>query len=178
MLPANKLMEESNELEERRLALSLASWVTTPPDIVKKMLQMAQVGPEDMIYDLGCGDARILIIAVEEFGAKRAVGYELREELYQASLQEIKWRNLQDKVVLIKGNLLEADLSEASVVTLFLSDKANELLRPKLEKELRCGTRIVSLTFKTDTWRMSDLTYGRPPPYFPMYLYVIPEAFK
>lgn len=140
---------------------------------------MARVGSEDVIYDLGCGDARILITAVEEFGAKKAIGYELREDLYQASLQEIKRRNLRDKVTLIKGNLYEADLSEASLVTLYLSYEANNLLRPKLEKELGCGTRVVSLTFKIDMWQISGLMYGRwCPPYFPIYLYIIPDAFK
>lgn len=139
---------------------------------------MAQVGPDDVIYDLGCGDGRILITAVEKFGAKKAVGYELREDLYQRSLQEIKRRNLQDKVVLIKGNFLESDLSEASVVTLYLSSEANELVRPKLEKELRSGTRIVSLTFKIHTWQISGLMYGWGPPRFPIHLYIIPEAFK
>jgi len=178
VLPKNRVVRRSDELGKRQSALSLTSWVAAPPDIVKRMLHVAQVGPEDVIYDLGCGDARILITAVEEFGAKKAIGYEVREDLYQRSLQEIKRRNLQDKVVLIKGNFLEADLSEASVVTLYLSSEANELVRPKLEKELRRGTRIVSLTFKIDTWHISDLIYGWRPPCYPIYLYIISEALE
>jgi len=158
--------------------LSLASWIATPPDIVKKMLQMAEVGPEDVACDLGCGDARILITAVEEFGAKKAIGYEIREDLYHASLHEIERRNVQDKVMVIEGNFLEADLSEASVVTLYLSHKATKPLRPKLEKELKCGTRVVSFLYKIDTWQISSLMYGWRPPSYPIYLYLIPEAFK
>lgn len=172
--------------------MSSVEWVATPNYVVKKMLKMAQVGPEDIIYDLGSGDARILIKAVEEFRAKRAIGYELKEDLYHISLHEIKRRNLQDKVIVFKSNLYEADLSEASVVIVYLSNKANELLRPKLEQQLRYGTRVVSLTFKINNWQASSFAYAGPSSYirfhrkfsssyaeyYPIYIYIVPEAFK
>lgn len=155
------------------------------------MLQFAELEPRDVIYDLGSGDARILILAVEEFKAEKAIGYEIREDLYQTSLREIHQRHLHDKVLIIKGDLYEANLSKASVLTLYLSNEANELLRPKLEKELRFGTRVVSLTFKIDGWQASNLTYSGCPPYhalprrcglvpfyYPIYLYKIPDAFQ
>lgn len=167
-------------------------WVAAPIYVVEKMLQMAQIGPEDIIYDLGSGDARILITAIEEFGAKRAIGYELREDLYHISLLEIKRRNLQDKVIVFKRNLYEADLSNASVIIIYLSNKANELLRPKLEKELRYGTRVISLTFKINNWQTSSFAYAGSPSYtrlhrkfsssyadyYPIHIYVVPGAFK
>jgi len=166
-------------------------WVPSPNNIVKKMLQIAQVGQEDVVCDLGSGDARLLIAAVEEFKAKKGIGYELREYLYQASLREIEKRNLGDKIELHKRNLYEADLTGVSVVTLYLSNEANNLLRPKLERELRYGTRVISLIFKIDNWQTNSLTWGgdvpdfRMPPlygfaylYYPIYLYTIPDAFK
>lgn len=171
--------------------MKYTSWIATPYDIARGMLQFAELGSGDVIYDLGSGDARMLILAVEEFKAKKAVGYEIREDLYQTSLREIDQRHLQDKVLIIKGDLYEANLSEASVITLYLSNEANELLRPKLEKELRFGTRVVSLTFKIDGWQVSNLTCGVRPPYhalprryglvpfhYPIYLYNIPDAFQ
>lgn len=171
--------------------MSVIPWVPSPNDVVKKMLHIARVGQEDVVCDLGSGDARILIAAVEEFKAKKAIGYELREHLYQVSLQEIEKRNLGDKIELHQRDLYEADLTEASVVTLYLSNQANELLRPKLEKELRYGTRVISLIFKINNWQTSCLTWGGQAPnlpmppfygcaylYYPIYLYVIPDAFK
>lgn len=166
-------------------------WVPSPKNIVTKMLQIAQVGQEDVVCDLGSGDARVLITAAEEFKAKRAIGYELREHLYQASLQEIGKRNLGDKIELHKRSLYEADLTQASVVTLYLSNEANDLLRPKLEKELRYGTRVISLIFKINNWQTNSVTWGGPLPkfpmapiygwaylYYPIYLYIVPDAFK
>ena len=156
--------------------MNLALWVGTPPSVVRKMLQMAQVGAEDVLYDLGCGDARILIMAVQEFGAKEAVGYEIRQDLCEASWRAIKHQDLQNRIVVIKGDLVQADISEASVIILYLSSIANELLRPRFEKELKCGTRIVSLIFKINAWRTSDSVYVAGG--LPIYLYTIPKAFK
>ncbi len=171
--------------------MSLPPWVPSPDNIVRKMLQTAQVGQEDVVCDLGSGDGRILIAAVQDFKAKKAIGYEILEHLYQTSLQEIEKRKLGDKIELHKGNLYEADLTEASVVTLYLSHEVNELLRPKLEKELRHGTRVVCLISKINNWQPSALAWGgevphfRMPPvygcafiYYPIYLYTIPDAFE
>lgn len=164
--------------------MNLDDWIASPIYVVKKMLDMAQVGPEDIIYDLGSGDARILIAAVEEFRAKRAIGYELSKDLYRISLLEIKRRNLQDKVILFKRDFYGADLSDASVIIMYLSDETNELLRPKLEEELSYGTRVVSLTFKINNWQISNFAYAGSPSYtrytqyYPIYIYVVPRAFK
>ena len=97
---------------------SLARWEPTPLETVKSILELAKVGPTDTVYDLGCGDARILIMAVKEFGAKRAVGYEIRQDLCEGSKKEIRRQHLQKRISVIKGNLLDADVSEASVITL------------------------------------------------------------
>ena len=139
------------------------------------MLELAQVGPEDVVYDLGCGDARILIMAVKEYGAKKAVGYEIEQDVYEKSMQEIQSQNLQDRITLIRDDLLNADLSEASVITLFLSTAANEYLRPKLEREAQPSTRIVSYVHSMKTWQANNTESW---PADRLYLYVVPQAFQ
>jgi len=154
---------------------SLVEWGPTPPGVIKKMLELAQVGPEDIVYDLGCGDARILMTAVKEFGVRKAVGYEIKQDLYEDSIKEIKKQNLQNRIALIRDDLLNADLSEASVITLFLSITANEHLRPKLEREAKPSTRIVSYVHPMETWQVNS-TELRPADR--LYLYVVPQAFQ
>jgi predicted RNA methylase len=155
--------------------------VLTSPYIVREMLQLAQVGREDVVYDLGSGDGRILIAAVKEFGAKKAIGYETNEDFYQASLSEIKHQDLQEKITVIKGDLFKADISEASVIALYLSPEAIKLVTPKLEKEANYGTRIVSRGFEINKWqpiKVKNLTYSTGNPSRPIYLYTIPESLK
>ena len=154
---------------------SLVEWGPTPSAVVKKMLELAQVGPEDIVYDLGCGDARILMMAVKEFGVRKAVGYEIKQDLYEDSIKEIKKQNLQNRIALIRDDLLNADLSEASVITLFLSITANEHLRPKLEREAKPLTRIVSYYHPMETWQVNS-TKLRPADR--LYLYIVPRAFQ
>lgn len=152
-----------------------AIWDPTPFETVKKMLELAQVGSKDVVYDLGCGDARILIMAVKEYGAKKAVGYEIKQDLQEKSTQEIHSQNLQDRITLIRDDLLNADLSEASVITLFLSTAANEYLRPKLEREAKHSTRIVSYVHPMKTWQVNSTESW---PADRLYLYVMPQAFQ
>jgi len=163
---------------------SLVQWVPTPFEIVRKMLELAQVSSNDTVYDLGSGDSRILIMAVEEFGVHKAVGYEIRKGLYQSSKQKIRYQNLQDRITLIKGDLLDANISKASVIVLYLSPKANERLRPKLEKEAKSGTRIISYDFPIGDWSTdkkvrlgkypsSERSYTKT-----IYMYVLPQAFS
>ena len=163
------------EVAEERKPVSLIQWVPTPLEIVRKMLEMAQVGPKDILYDLGCGDARILIMAVKEFGAKKAVGYEIRQDLYEGAMKEIKNQNLQNRVTLINGDLLGADLSEASVITMYLSTTANETVRPKLESEVKPSTRIVSHDFSFKTWQEENTESCSTAT---LYLYRVPQAFQ
>jgi hypothetical protein len=111
------------------------------------MLQLAKVGPGDIVYDLGCGDGRILFMAITEFNATKAVGYELNKSLYKKTLCEIKQRQLHEQIKIINENFFQANISEASVITLYLSSNANNRLAPKLLSEARTGTRIISHDF-------------------------------
>ena len=127
-------------------------FVPSPEVVIRRMLQLADVRENEVVYDLGCGDGRVLIIAAKEFGA-RAVGIEIRRDLYEQCLKRIRDLGLEDRVKVYHGNFFEYDLSDADVVTLYLLTSVNERLRPKLERELRPGTRVVSHDFEVPGWR-------------------------
>jgi len=127
-------------------------FVSTPEHVARKMLELARVGPDDIVYDLGAGDGRIIIMAAKEFGA-RAVGVEIRKDLYEQILKRIKLDGLEEKVKVINGDFFQVSVSEASVVTLYLLTTVNEKLRPKLERELRVGARVVSHDFEVPGWK-------------------------
>ncbi|NPA84922.1 MAG: methyltransferase domain-containing protein [Crenarchaeota archaeon] len=128
-------------------------YVPTPRHVAREMLKLAEVGPGDVVYDLGSGDGRIPIMAVEEFGASRGVGVEIRSDLCQIAWEEVKKRGLEDKVEIVNADALDVPLGEATVVTMFLLPDLMELLRPKLERELRPGARVVSHEYVMAGWR-------------------------
>lgn len=128
-------------------------YVPTPYVVVREMLKLANVGPEDVVYDLGCGDGRIVITAVKEFNAKKAVGVEKNLELVKIARKNVRDLGLEGRVEIISGDFFDVDISEATVVTLFLLTSVNEALRPKLERELRDGARVVSHEFRIPSWQ-------------------------
>jgi ubiquinone/menaquinone biosynthesis C-methylase UbiE len=134
------------------LLVSVAPFVQTPLEVAKKMLELAEVKPGETLYDLGCGDGRLILLAARDRGAI-STGIDLREDLLERAKTEIVRLGLQDKVNVIQGNFFDVDISAANVVTLYLTSSANERLRPKLEKELRVGCRIVSHDFKVPGWK-------------------------
>ena len=153
-----------------------APYLPTPPEIVRRMLKIARVGPGDVVYDLGCGDGRILIMAVKEFGADRGVGFEIRENLCTVALAEIERQGLQSRVKLVNRDLFDADLNEATVITLYLDESTNQRLKPKLERTARIGTRIVSYAYKIKGWKAAKkerLRGGGT-----IHLYTVPESIN
>ena len=134
--------------------MSIAPFVQTPLEVAKKMLDLSKIGPDEVLYDLGCGDGRLIILAGREIGAK-ATGIELREDLIERARTEIKRLNLEDKVKVIQGNFFDVAISDADVITLYLTSSANERLRPKLEAELKPGARVISHDFKVPGWKPS-----------------------
>ncbi|MBW9141196.1 MAG: class I SAM-dependent methyltransferase [Candidatus Aramenus sp.] len=132
-------------------------YVPSPPNVVRKMLEVAKVGPDDVVYDLGCGDGRIVITAVKEFKARKAIGIDINDERIQEATKNVKENGLEGRVVIKKGNFFEEDLSEATVITMFLLTNVNEMLRPKLEKELKPGTRVVSHEFEIRGWTPKEV---------------------
>jgi len=136
--------------------MSIAPFVQTPLDVAKKMLELSQIKPGEALFDLGCGDGRLIILAAKDLGAK-STGIELREDLVERARTEIKRLNLEDKVKVIQSNFFDVSISDANVVTLYLTSSANERLRPKLEAELKSGTRIISHDFKVPGWKPSSV---------------------
>jgi SAM-dependent methyltransferase len=131
-----------------------------PPDIffaptlysvADEMLRLAQVTANDVVYDLGSGDGRILMLAAQKYRA-RAVGIEIDHRLVELSRQIAHDGEVADRVTVVEGDLFEADIRAASVVTLYLSPTVNRRLEPKLRRELRPGTRIVSHQFGIGDW--------------------------
>ncbi|MEM4596868.1 MAG: protein-lysine N-methyltransferase, partial [Desulfurococcaceae archaeon] len=127
--------------------------VPTPYPVVRAMLKLANAGPDDVVYDLGCGDGRILVVAAKEFNVKKAVGIELDKERYKIALERIREEKLVDRVEVVHGDFFDVYIGEATVVTLFLLTSVNEMLKPKFEKELKDGTRIVSHEFRIPGWK-------------------------
>lgn len=127
----------------------------TPPRVVTEMLKLAGVKDQDVVFDLGCGDGRIVVAAVKEFGAKKGVGVELSPDRVRLSKANAEKSGVADRVEIRAGDILKLnDLSEASVVTLYLLPDINEKLKPVLRKTLKPGSRVVSLNFDMGAdWR-------------------------
>lgn len=126
-------------------------YVPTPQEIVVKMLELAKVTPDDVVYDLGSGDGRIVITAAQKFGA-HAVGVEINPDLYRQSSERIKQLGLQDRAHIICEDMFDVSVHRATVVVMYLLTSFNERLRPMLERELRPGTRIVCHDFHVPGW--------------------------
>lgn len=129
-----------------------APYVATPAALVDSMLALADVTAEDVVYDLGSGDGRIPIRAAQQYGA-RGVGIELRADLVEQARQNATEAGVADRVAFRQGDLFAADISEATVVTIYLLPSVNLDLRPKLLRELEPGTRVVSHDFHMGEWR-------------------------
>jgi SAM-dependent methyltransferase len=144
----------------------------TPPEVVDAMLRMAGVHAGDVVYDLGCGDGRIVIAAVRTPGV-RGVCVELDPQRLRWARDAAESAGVSALISFVQGDLFEVPLADASVVTLYLMRPANLRLRPKLLRELRPGARVVSQTFDMGNWE-ADRTerIGQPPR--TVYLWTIP----
>jgi precorrin-6B methylase 2 len=131
-------------------------FVPTPHRVVREMLKLADVKKDDVVYDLGSGDGRIVIAAARDFGA-RAIGIELDQKLVDASIENAKAANVTETASFMVQDIFKADIRQATVVTMFLLPGVNKMLIPKLFKELQPGTRIVSHMFDMGDWK-PDMT--------------------
>ena len=127
--------------------------------VADAMLRLARVSPEDVVYDLGSGDGRIVILAAQKYGA-RGVGIELDPRLLAISRQVARDGEVAHRVAFIEGDLFATDISEATVVTLYLSTSVNRQLEPKLKRELEPGTRIVSHQFRIGGWAPDEVIHA------------------
>jgi len=131
-------------------------YVPTPPDVVERMLKLGKAKAGDIHYDLGCGDGRIVIMAVQKFGAARGTGYDIDPERIKEANENAQQAGVAGKVKFILGNLFEADFRDATLVTLYLLPDVNMRLRPKLLKDLKVGSRIVSHQFNMGDWEPDE----------------------
>src|SRR4029079_5915971 len=119
-------------------------YLPTPPAVVTAMLKLANVGPGDVVYDLGSGDGRIVIEAVKHFAAARGVGIDLDSALVREATDNAERARVADRVQFLNQDLFEADFREATVVAVYLLPWLNRQLMPKLKAELKPGTRVIS----------------------------------
>lgn len=137
-------------------------YVPTSPEGVQAMLKLADVKKTDIVYDLGCGDGRIVIAAAKTYGA-HGVGIDINPVRIKEAKENAKKAGVEDLVRFEENDLFQADIHEATVVTLFLLSSVNLRLRPKLLADLKPGTRIVSNTFTMGDWKPDkEITAGRP----------------
>jgi len=164
------------EIPQGRTAKLDIYYEPTPMPIVELMLKLAKVKAEDYVIDLGCGDGRIPVTAAKQYGA-RGFCIDADPRRVREAEQSVARADVAEKVTVREGNLFDADLSEATVVTLFLSQSINLKLRPKLLK-LAPGTRVVSLYHNMADWQPDSIewTYHKGFGRAPMYLWVVPAA--
>ena len=136
--------------------MSCAPFVHTPVEVARKMIQLADLKLGQKLFDLGAGDGRLVIMAAKETGAS-SIGVEMEEDLVERARSEIKRLSLEDRVSMIHDDFFKVDLSGADVVILYLSPSGNERLQPKLEQELKKGTRVISHAFEVGNWKPSEV---------------------
>jgi SAM-dependent methyltransferase len=127
-------------------------YVPTPPEVVTEMLRLVDVTKQDVVYDLGCGDGRLVITAAKRYGA-RGVGVDVDPARIRESRENARKAGVAKQVKFLEQDLFETDVREATVVTLYLLPKLNLQLRPKLLRDLKPGTRVVSHDFDMDEWQ-------------------------
>jgi SAM-dependent methyltransferase len=128
-------------------------YVPTPPEVVETMLKLGEVKKGDVLFDLGCGDGRIVVMAAQKFGIARGTGIDIDPVRIKEAEENARQAGVSGRVRFVQQNLFEADFHEASVVTLYLLPDVNLKLRPKLLKDLKVGSRIVSHQFDMGEWQ-------------------------
>jgi len=146
-------------------------YVPTPYSVVSAMLEIAQVKPDDILYDLGSGDGRIVITAARDYGVKKAVGIDLNPVRVKEANANAEAATLTDRVGFIEGDIFTENFAEASVVTMYLMPHVNLRLRPRLLDELKPGTRIVSHAFHMFDWNANAEAYINGAQ---VYLWIVP----
>jgi len=164
--------------------LSPAPFITTPDEVVQRMLELAGTRPGDLVMDLGSGDGRIVIAAAQKFGA-RGLGIELDRGLVEKSREHARQAGVAERVSFVQGDVLAADLSPATVVTIYLLPGLINQLQPRFLEQLRPGTRIVSHAFRMTGWapdRAETVRISKPHPgqgdESALYLWVVPAQVR
>jgi SAM-dependent methyltransferase len=150
-------------------------YVPTPQEVVERMLEIARVGKNDLVYDLGCGDGRMVVTAARKYGA-RGIGIDIDPQRIAEARANADRAKVAERVRFSVGDLFKTDLSDASVVTLYLLNSINRQLRPQLWRQLKVGTRVVSHAFDMgDEWppEKTEIVSGST-----IYFWTVTEAQK
>jgi SAM-dependent methyltransferase len=141
--PAQKFDDEGKKI---------VPYVPTPQEVVDRMLELAQVKKGDVVYDLGSGDGRIVVTAAKKYGVK-AIGFEIDPERIKESAENIKKAGVGDLVEIRQQDIRTVDLSQASVLTMYLLPEVNLMIRPNIWKQMKPGSRVVSHDFDMGDWK-------------------------
>ncbi len=163
-MPYSFRYNENDELElyegshGRTDAPDLAPFVPTPMAVVEKMLEMAEVDRNDILYDLGCGDGRIVILAATKYGV-RGIGIDIDPQRIKEANAAAKKAGVEKMVEFRLGDVTKVDFSKATVITLYLLEESNELLRPLFDKLLKPGTMVVSHNYPVPGWERKEVSF-------------------
>jgi hypothetical protein len=150
----------------------------TPQSVIPAVIELARIAGDDVVYEPGCGDARVLIAAMKA-GARRGLGVDIDPDLAEVSYAAVRSAGLQDKVEIRWGNALAVDMSKATVVFLFMGEPFNLIIRPLLWKQLPVGARVVSNDFAMGDWKADrTVRVETPGRTYTLYLWTITEEVK
>jgi SAM-dependent methyltransferase len=154
-------------------------YVGTPYDVASRMLQMAKIKKDDLVYDLGCGDARMVILAAQKYGC-RAIGYDIDPDMIRISRENVAKNNVEDLVKIVQADMFTLDLREADVIPMYLLPEMNKKLLPQLEK-LKPGSRLVCHNYDLDGIvpdETVDMTSNEDNASHLLYLYTLPLKWQ
>ena len=166
------------EADEHRRVSSAYGWEGTPHSVIPKMIELATVNEDDVVYEPGCGDARIVIAAVQA-GAKKGLGVDIDPDLAEVCYARVKAAGLEDKTEIYWGNALDLDMSGVTVVFLFMGNAFNIVMRPLLWEQLPVGARVVSNDFHMGDWEPDKTANVETPDRtYVLYLWTITSEIK
>jgi hypothetical protein len=164
--------------DEHRGTSSAYGYEGTPPSVVPAMIDLARITSADVVYEPGCGDARVLIAAMKA-GARKGIGVDIDPDLAEVAYAEVNAAGLGDKVEIRWGNALDIDMSDTTVVFLFMGEAFNLVMRPLLWHQLKVGARVVSNDFSMGDWKPDrTLRVDTPARSYLLYLWTITEEIK
>ena len=164
--------------DEHRGTSAAYGYEGTPHSVVPAMIALAGIGADDVVYEPGCGDARLLIAAIKA-GARKGLGVDIDPDLAEVAYAQVKAAGMEDKIEIRWGNALGVDMSAATVVFLFMGDAFNLVMRPLLWKQLPVGARVVSNDFSMGDWKADrTLRVDTPGRSYTLYLWTITQEIK
>jgi len=137
-----------------------APFVPTGEEAIRRVLDALELGPDDVFYDLGCGDGRVAVEAAASYGVRRSVCVEIRPELAAEAVERARAAGVEDRVLVLNTSFFDVGLWDATAVYMYLLTSINEALRPKLERELRPGARVATLDFEVPGWTPARVIGG------------------